>query len=218
MIIKANYKLENLFTTPVLVGYFENIENLNNELKSLFLSFEKQPEKYKNKNSFNTNVGNLFDSHFDLFKIDEPAVQQLKKLMLNVLRDWLGVCTELSVEEISSIEFNHHSWFHISREGAYKALHNHPSASWSMVYYVDQGDINVNDRSGYIQFFDPRFAANMHQDVSNYKLKREYRHEGISYRPQNSMFVLFPSYMYHDVIAYTGKKPRINVAANFWVD
>src|SRR3546814_2978119 len=38
------------------------------------------------------------------------------------------------------LHINADAWFHITRNGGYFGLHNHPMASWSGVYCVDDGD------------------------------------------------------------------------------
>ena len=215
--ININYKLDAMFMTPILVGSLDNAEQLNADLKVLFLEFEKNPEKHKNKNSFNTTFGALFDSGFNLFDYPDQPIKDIKSIFDRILKDWLKVVTELEETNIESLEFEQHAWFHISRKTAYKSLHNHPNASWSVVYYIDPGDIDETKRSGFIQFYDPRSGSNMHEDVSNYKMKREFSQNGVSYKPQAGMFVVFPSYLYHDVLPYHGDNPRINIASNYWI-
>ncbi|MCF6318421.1 MAG: 2OG-Fe(II) oxygenase family protein [Proteobacteria bacterium] len=215
--ININYKLDVKFMTPILLGSLENADSLNVELKSLFLSFEKNPDKHKNKNSFNTTFGALFDSNFDLFEYRQKPIQEIKAIFNKILKDWLKVVTDLEESNIETLNFQQHAWFHISRKSAFKSLHNHPNASWSLVYYIDPGEIDEDRRSGYIQIYDPRFGSNMHEDLSNFKMKREFSNSGISYKPQAGMFIVFPSYLYHDVLPYHGESPRINIASNYWI-
>lgn len=215
--MSVNIQVENHFITPIVVANFSAMEPLNQQLSQLFLSYENKPEQYKNKNKFNTNIGKLFDSPFNLFDSNEPAIKQIKKIFEDSLRGWIQQSSGMDINKVMAMTLENHSWFHVTREGGQKTLHNHPNASWSMVYYVDGGDEDLENRSGVIQFYDPRGSAGMYQDPANMHLKREYNFNGVGYLPKAGMLLIFPSYLYHEVLPYRGKRPRINIAANYWV-
>lgn len=216
--MNVNIKVENQFITPIVVAKFNDVGVLNQNLKSLFLKLESEPDKYKNKSNFNTNIGSLFDSSFNLFESSSPYVKEIKSMIEDSLRGWIIQSSGLEANQVIKLNLKNHAWFHITRKGGQKTLHNHPNASWSVVYYIDEGDIDSENRSGFIQFYDPRAGANMHQDSSNMYLKREYNTNGVAYQPRSGLMLIFPSYLHHEVLPYLGDKPRINIAANYWVE
>ena len=119
-------------------------------------------------------------------------------------------------DEFNRLKFRYESWFHITRKGGCKTLHNHGTFSWSMVYYVDEGGKAPESfpKSGVIQFYDPRRVNQNAWDVGLQNLNSQTRIGGFSIKPTSGSFVIFPSYLDHEVLTYHGEKERIMVALN----
>ena len=118
---------------------------------------------------------------------------------------------------LSMLSVNSHTWFHVTRKGGYFALHNHPMASWSGVYCVDPGDSDAADTSdGAISFLNPMGIANMFVDAGNSHLKPPFSGKNFSMQLRAGELVLFPSYLFHQVLPYQGSRERITVAFNCW--
>lgn len=100
------------------------------------------------------------------------------------------------------------AWGNISRKYEYLGPHSHNNSVGSVVYCVDTGDPDPNNRgSGRLSFVDPRIPAccTWQDDCMTEELWPDV-HAG--------SMVLFPSQMVHFVHPYTGERPRITLAWN----
>lgn len=203
------------FATPILTGTFKNVEKLNDQLKKTMLLLEEQ--KYVNASPLHTTLGNTFDSRADFFNQTEYSeVVDIRDKMHGVLVSWIRETYTLTNEQLNSYIFDYESWFHITRFGGTKTLHNHGQFSWAMVYYVDAGDPPDFNHplSGYLQLYDPRriYENSIDQGFSNQK--QIFASGCIPIKPESGKFVIFPGYLEHEVLTYWGDKPRIMIAAN----
>lgn len=93
-------------------------------------------------------------------------------------------------------------WAIILQESGHQIPHIHPAAWLSGVYYPQLPPvIDQNDTSGWIEFgrAPDRFSCGVEGDV-------------ITIQPREGLMILFPSYMYHRTIPFTGTGTRISVA------
>ncbi|KPK55453.1 MAG: hypothetical protein AMS22_04240 [Thiotrichales bacterium SG8_50] len=100
------------------------------------------------------------------------------------------------------------AWANISRKHEYLGPHSHNNSVGSVVYCVDPGEPDPNNRgSGRLAFVDPRIPAccKWQDDCMTDELWPDI-HAG--------SMVLFPSQMVHFVHPYTGNRPRITIAWN----
>ena len=162
----------------------------------------------------------VFESSFDFLDWPSPAVQELKQFLYGHLAGVVRNANDLDDESMSRLRFHGHSWFHITRTGGYFQDHNHPLASWSLVYCVDPGDETPPNEfeSGALVFQDPRTMASMYLDTANRTLRREFSFDAVRFRPSKADLLIFPSYIRHAVEPYGGDRPRISIAANFWFE
>ncbi|WP_404390555.1 putative 2OG-Fe(II) oxygenase [Pseudoalteromonas phenolica] len=216
MKLKATPKV--CFATPILEGYFEGVELLNSELTELFLELEAKG--FKNGKRLNTTIGNISDSPGDLFSMQGyQALDEIKKHMNGTLSSWILETGKMTQQELSQCKFEVESWYHITRFGGTKTLHDHGQCSWSMVYYVDAGDPPTQEypRSGFLQVYDPRRIRQNPDDKGFFNLKPMFDYGGFSFAPASGGFVIFPGYLEHEVLTYFGKKPRIMIAINCFI-
>lgn len=202
------------FATPIYRGKMEGIEDLNAELKALFLEKERQGKE--NPAAKNTTLGSVFDSTADLFTWPEEPVQKLRHVMHSMMTSWVKDVNQFDSATLQQLRFRYESWFHITRKGGCKTLHNHGNFSWAMVYYVDDGGPVPAEfpRSGMIQFYDPRRVYQNGWDVGLQGLDAQTRFGGFSVQPESGSFVIFPGYLDHEVLTYHGDSQRIMVALN----
>ena len=101
------------------------------------------------------------------------------------------------------------AWANLLRKGNYNSIHNHPESAWSGVYYVDAGSTDENNPlSGVLELLDPRPFVEM-VSIPGTPFGRPVR-----INAENGLMVLFPSWLYHHVHAYTGGNDRIAIAFN----
>ncbi|MFN3842435.1 MAG: putative 2OG-Fe(II) oxygenase [Rehaibacterium terrae] len=214
----APYNLTANFATPLASRLHPSPDALNQRLRALFLEMEKRPAEYaRPQPSMKINRG-LFESHFHLFGIDEPAIRELRDYCWGTLFQLVCELNEYGPAEAAKLEIYGDSWFHITRQHGYFGMHNHPMASWSGVYCVDPGNSPAeHPDSGVLQFHHPNMAAVMYEDPGNTRLRAPFRFSNLNFHLRPGLLVLFPSWLVHEVLPYTGTAPRITVAFNCWM-
>lgn len=208
-----------MFATPFASLNLPNCEQLNRELEQFFDVLAAQGATYKNPHMHNYVQDNLFESNFDLFTYDNPAVQQLRQLMLNSIGKVIAMVNNYDAEQLKRIKLYADAWFHITEFAGYFYTHNHPMASWSAVYCVNPGE-QIADKpdSGVLRFHDPRPHCNAYLDGGNAALRAPYATTNFNFKLTAGQLVIFPSYLQHEVAPFLGKDRRITVAVNCWTD
>ena len=152
----------------------------------------------------------LFESAFDFFNHEQEEIQSLKQFCAFAVMEIVKHVNEKSWEtdDNFSLEFRE-SWFHVTRKGGYHDFHNHSNCSWCGIYYLDIGDSVLRDGSN--SFFHPRPAAHNYMDYGTAYLMSMARFD---MPPQEGKLIVFPSYVYHSAILYTGNQDRVVVSFN----
>lgn len=159
----------------------------------------------------------VFESAFDFLDWPGEVSQDLKRLFNEHLAGVVRVANGMDEAALRGLRFHSHCWFHVTRRGGYFPHHNHPLASWSLVYCAHPGDDDAPDfEAGHLVFDDPRGTASMYLDTANRSLRREFSFDAVRIRPAAGDLLIFPSYIHHAVEPYAGTLPRVSVAANFW--
>ena len=211
--------IRKLFATPV---YHTNLndDKLRRSVKKLILG--RQNEIHRHRQPPQGRHPGVFESRFDfLDSPDNDAIATLRSVLLAHLQALLAVVQGLEPEEVGMEQVKFHSWFHITSRGGFFQPHNHPNASWSLVYCVDNGHetpCSEEEQSGCLVFADPRSTASMYLDRFNRRQHRDVSFDGAKYFLQNDDLLIFPSFVKHHVTPYYGNDQRITVAANFWAD
>ena len=211
--------IRKLFATPV---YHTNLDDgkLRCRLRKLILG--RQNESHRHRQPPQGRHPQVFESRFDfLDSPDNDVLAALRAVLLAHLQAFLAVVQEMKPEAVEMERIKHHSWFHITSAGGYFQPHNHPNASWSLVYCVDNGHespCSEADQSGCLVFADPRSTASMYLDRFNRRQHRDVSFDGARYFLQNDDLLIFPAFVKHHVTPYYGDNRRITVAANFWAD
>jgi uncharacterized protein (TIGR02466 family) len=203
-----------VWATPLLRAQTDS-NDLAGRLRDYILSCEL--DGFRKPNSPQRQHNAVFESTFDFLSWPNDSVAEFKALFYGYLGSFVKIVNELDDEQLNTLRFDNHCWFHITRSGGYFQPHNHPNASWSAIYCVDPGDEQPVDESsaGSIMFTDPR-QTNSYLDPANRKMRRDMSFNAIRLRPEVGEIIIFPSYLYHTVEPYIGKRPRITIAANFW--
>ena len=208
-----------MFATPFASLQHPSPAQLNKELEQFFDQLVSQGATYKNPNPYNYVQDELFESNFDLFKYDNPAVQKLRQFVLNSVGWIMMKMNGYSKEQMAKVQIFSDAWFHITEFGGYFYTHNHPMASWSAVYCVDPGDdVPGKKDSGILRFHDPRPHCNAYLDAGNANLTGTYATSNYNFKLGAGQLVLFPSYLQHEVAPFMGKGRRITVAVNCWTN
>ena len=202
-----------LFPVPFAFDAHPAPAPLNAALRALFLSREGQadanPDPYTERNAA------LFESRFDLFQWPDPAVAELREFCLSRTLQVVQQLNQHPPAQMGRMRLSVESWFHITRRGGWFGAHNHPNASWSGVYCVDDGQPDPgNPDGGKLTFLHPNPVAGMHTDPGNEALQPPFNLQHVGYLLQPGQLVLFPSWLLHVVTPFTGGGERITVAFN----
>lgn len=193
---------------------FDCINPDHAEIKSDLLSYFYESEKSSAEriaSGIATGIkSDLYESPFDLFDQPNPAVQKLKQFCGQAILEIVHQVNAPYWREGAEVSLNiEESWFHITRDGGYHDVHNHPNCSWCAIYYVEIGD--ASEANGGNAFFDPRTGAGNYDDYGTAYLREAGRSNT---EPVDGKLVIFPSYLMHSAPPYRGEKDRVVVALN----
>jgi uncharacterized protein (TIGR02466 family) len=205
-----------MFAVPFSFSVHPEQQRLNEGLKRYIFKHEKDGGG-SNPRPITQRNGAVYESHFDLFRVNDPAIQELKGFCWNQLLSFIAGLNGYDLATINRLEISNDSWFHVTRRGGFFGLHNHPNASWSGVYCVDPGRSDPgNEGSGLLSFVSPMLMSGMHQDAANIKMKRPYASGVTQLTLVPGQLVMFPSWVLHDVKPFEGEGERITIAFNCW--
>jgi len=106
------------------------------------------------------------------------------------------------------------SWSHITNDGGFHDAHYHGNCSWCGIYYVQSGDSRGTSASGVgngiSRFYSPIGTGALLNDYGNAYLTSN----RIDITPVDGLLFLFPAYLLHSGLPYTGGEDRILIAFN----
>lgn len=198
---KLNFHgIQPLFYSPLSIFQLENAEELN-----LKLLAETAARREHSPGLHRSNIRG-WHSEDDFFDRAEPGCQTLRGHIIAAIR----ACTQ-SVSngfDFGRFGIQAEGWINVLEPGGLNAPHDHPGWVWSGSYYIKVPEID-RDRSGNIEFFDPRTnVRTLTVDgaacfASNYPIK-----------PQAGMLLIFPAYLRHWVYPNQSQEERVTVAFN----
>ena len=214
-----NIHINPAFATPIADVMLPGMEALNARLRELFLSWEADTSRQRLSQPTAVPKHAVYESDFHLFGREHPDLKFLATQCFQHLGLLIAQLNRYSNEEMAKLRIYHHSWYHITRDGGYTAVHNHPMASWSGVYCVDPGEPPTPEmpNNGVLRFLDMRTNANNYIDMGNAYLSEPYCIADLAFNLRPGLLLLFPSHLVHEVAPYFGKRERITVAFNAWV-
>jgi uncharacterized protein (TIGR02466 family) len=155
----------------------------------------------------------LYESHFDLFQDPDPSLQQL----VHFIRVSLALAISLANNREAqpqqvAIEFVD-SWYHITNHGGFHDAHVHHGCSWCGIYYLQLGSSGNREQNaapnGGSRFYCPFNLGGGYRDFGN-----KYLSTSIDAPIEDGLLLLFPSYLMHSGLPYTGQTDRVVVAFN----
>lgn len=208
--------LVNMFAVPFAFGRHPDPERLNPTLTERLFALERSGNAANPRPLTQRNAA-LFESHFNLFRDADPAIQELKTYCWDQLLTVIGRLNGYDLATLQRLQIYNDCWFHVTRRGGFFGLHNHPNASWSGVYCVAPGRHDPDNRdSGLLTFLNPTIASAMHRDAGVAGMPLPYGYHVASVRLEAGQLVIFPSWVLHDVKPYEGEGERITIAFNCW--
>jgi uncharacterized protein (TIGR02466 family) len=209
-------ELVNMFAVPFSFSRHPAHARLNQALKRYLLALEKSGAAANPRPLTQRNAA-LFESHFNLFRSEEAAIQELKIFCWDQLLAVIGRLNGYDLPTLQRLQIFNDCWFHVTRRGGFFGVHNHPNASWSGVYCVDPGDHDADKKdSGRLTFVNPMTMSAMHMDPGVERMKLPYGYQVAGLSLEAGQLVMFPSWVLHDVKPFEGAGERITIAFNCW--
>ena len=208
--------LVNMFAVPFAFGRHPDPAQLNSALKRRIAALEESGTAANPRPLTQRNAA-LFESHFNLFRDPDPAIQELKAFCWDQLLAVIGRLNGYDLATLQRLQIYNDCWFHVTRRGGFFGTHNHPNASWSGVYCVDPGRHDPDKKdSGLLSFINPTITSAMHLDAGTARMPLPYGPHVASVRFEPGDLVIFPSWVLHDVKPFEGEGERITIAFNCW--
>jgi uncharacterized protein (TIGR02466 family) len=206
----------NMFAVPFAFSRYAAHERLNPALQRYILAAEKDGRSANPRPLTQRNAA-VYESHFNLFRDPDAAIQELKKFCWDQLLAVVGALNRYDPPTLGRLQLYNDCWFHVTRRGGFFGLHNHPNASWSGVYCVAPGqhDGGAKD-SGRLTFVNPMITSAMHMDAGIARMQLPYAYQVAGISLEAGQLVIFPSWVLHDVKPFEGDGERITIAFNCW--
>lgn len=191
----------SLFATPLLEHLWADGPTLNPGLRDSILAEARQ---YPGTEQ--TNVGG-WHSATGALEFCGAAGRQLIRHMHAMTEAITNRLYAACGQPPERLDWTLSAWANVNRRGDFNTMHTHPGATWSGVYYVDDGESDPAAEGTAIQLTDPCAARGnaFFPGLSN---------ASIRFRPVPGLMILFPSYVPHAVPPHRGDRPRISIAFN----
>jgi uncharacterized protein (TIGR02466 family) len=209
-------EIMNMFAVPFSFSRHPEQARLNPALKRYILAAEKNGTAANPRPLTQRNAA-VFESHFNLFRDSDAAVQELKTFCWDQLLAVIGRLNRYDLPTLSRLQIYNDCWFHVTRRGGFFGVHNHPNASWSGVYCVDPGQPGADTKnSGLLSFINPMITSAMHMDAGIANMQLPYSYQVANVSLEAGQLVIFPSWVLHDVKPFEGQGERVTIAFNCW--
>lgn len=203
-------EIRALFPTPLIITEMNDGGALVTALRNTILS-----EESNNRGTLHSNQGGWQSNH-NFQEWAGVAGELFLGGVLGQLMKFTSVFDNGQLRDVA-LDWKMQVWANVNRTGASNKIHYHPGAFWSGTFYVDDGGIGGQEHlGGAIEFYDPRGGMPMmYAPTVKMKIPECYT-AGLSERiyPKTGMLILFPSWLQHSVMAYTGTGTRISIAFN----
>ena len=151
---------------------------------------------------------NLYGWHSerDLFVRPEPAYKTVCAHIIGALLHTAQTTLRGFSSETHDIQGQ--GWVNINGKGGFNTPHDHGSFHWSGSYYVAVPE-TVEDRSGCIEFLDPRGCVGFNPAEVSHLFAPKFQ-----VAPKAGHLLIFPSYLRHWVYPNQEDDDRISIAFN----
>lgn len=190
-----------LFATPLLEHMWSDAKELNAQLRHSILE-----QARLHPGTEQTNVGG-WHSETGRLEFCGPAGERLVAHMRDMTEEATRRLYASYAHPPEPLSWILSAWANVNRRGDSNNMHTHPGATWSGVYYVDDGESDPDAEGTAIHLSDPCPARTniFFPELSGVN---------VMFRPQPGLMILFPSYVPHAVPPHRGDRPRISIAFN----
>ncbi|PLR30562.1 TIGR02466 family protein [Chimaeribacter arupi] len=209
-------RIQRLFVTPLALVEHPAAEALNEALKAEIA--QRQAED--NLGVRHSNVGG-WQSAADFNEWPGMGARALTAFARALAYELTAVQHPEQGLVLPEFDWKINAWANVNRAGNANALHAHPGAFWSGVYWVDDGHSGEEETAtgGELEFHDPRgVLPSMYNPELRMRIA-DCLSAGLTtaITPKSGTLVMFPSWLQHAVTRVTATRPRISIAFNFSV-
>jgi uncharacterized protein (TIGR02466 family) len=207
--------LQQHWPVPMATHRFAQAEETNAVLARVFSVMRATDPGFQEGSSFYASSDDL------LRRVDLPEFQALVQFIAQSLQTTLQQANAavwpqgrhaLQLELVGL-------WFQIQNGAGFHDVHTHGNCSWSGVYYVQidaleqrQAHPHLGALNGATRFYSPMFPllGGAHMDMGNAFMQQA----TLDVAPVAGDLVLFPAFLPHKALPYSGEKDRIVVSFN----
>lgn len=192
-LLNLNRGVTDLYPTPVMYGTIEESELREKVFHEILLKFnlENNPSEFQS---------------FDILNDGGDILREFRDtVVFKYFNNYLKTVMGQDIHTYKNYSFK--SWLAGSTIKYMMPTHNHSGALLSGVFYIFSEEKNSG---GELVLFDPRNNANRGYD-ENFDIWFSPR----KILPSTSEYIIFPSYLYHQTLLYTGKL-RIAIPVDFY--
>lgn len=143
----------------------------------------------------------------NLLTVQTPAIQAFRQVIAAPVQEHLNHLFTLGEQPLPLVARNtgrwqiQGIWSVLLKPGGFHVDHVHPEGWLSSAFYVELPEATESeDRQGWIRFGESGAVVKPHQPAQHFV------------KPEPGMLVLFPSYMWHGTVPFTGTQNRLSVA------
>lgn len=213
--VAATGQLQAHWPVPMATHRFAQAAEVNQVLARVFTVMRATDPAYQPGNRFYASRDDL------LQRVDLPEFQALVGFIAQALQStvkqanagvWPQGRKALQLE-LTGV------WFQIQNGAAFHDIHTHGNCSWSGVYYVQvdapqqrEAHAELGALNGATRFYSPLFPllGGAHMDMGNSWLQQA----TLDVAPREGELVLFPAFLPHKALPYSGEKDRIVISFN----
>ena len=157
----------------------------------------------------------LYESRLDLFETTQHVgIRALAAFIDETIRDVVsGVNGRKLAPDQLRVEFTD-SWCHITNDSGFHDAHYHGGCSWCGIYYLQSGDTPsekpAHAGNGVNRFYSPIAIGGLSEDYGNSYLSSC----NFDIPPRDGLLFVFPSYILHAGLPYTGGRDRVIISFN----
>jgi hypothetical protein len=154
----------------------------------------------------------IYEGDFDLFQRDHAPLQELVEFIRVTLATAVCIANQEGKSKDIEILFPD-SWYHITNHNGFHDAHWHHGCSWCGIFYLRLGasgqPSGKGAPNGGSRFYNPAICGGGYRDFGN-----KYLTSSIDAPIENGMLLLFPSYLLHSGLPYSGSEDRVVIAFN----
>ena len=201
-------KIQNIFPTRILQGRLPGYQKLNRELASEIAVLEDIDGFGRKWSQSYYSGGYSSYSSMDRLHLTSPHFSELEKKLRPYVRSFAKRLNwDLGRRKLVMTT----CWANSMGTGTHHTMHTHPLCVLSGVYYV-----NVPPKSSPLKLEDPRLGLLMAAPAKKSTAPAAEQNY-LLLPPKAGAFVLFESWMRHEVPPHRGAKPRLSISFNYEV-